>query len=129
MTVEVPTSRRRFCGQNAVVSAVQTRRTPLEPPTGEIMLQSPPMLPKGSNQGAVQLLFFLPMMLGMGAMSFVYIGRSGGGMAYVFGALFAVSMGGMVIMSLARGGAAKKAQINEERRDYQRYLTGLRGQV
>ncbi|HTI20279.1 MAG TPA: hypothetical protein VL652_04760, partial [Kutzneria sp.] len=84
------------------------------------MLQSPPMLPKGSNQGAVQLLFFLPMMLGMGAMSFVYIGRSGGVMTYVFGALFAVSMAGMVIMSLARGGAAKKAQINEERRDYQR---------
>ncbi|MFC0431742.1 type VII secretion protein EccCa [Kutzneria buriramensis] len=111
------------------MSATQTRRAPLEPPSGEIMLQSPPMLPKGSNQGAVQLLFFLPMMLGMGAMSFVYIGRSGGVMTYVFGALFAVSMGGMVIMSLARGGAAKKAQINEERRDYQRYLTGLRGQV
>jgi S-DNA-T family DNA segregation ATPase FtsK/SpoIIIE len=38
-------------------------------------------------------------------------------------------MAGMIIMSLARGGAAKKAQINEERRDYQRYLGGLRQRV
>ena len=98
-------------------------------PTGEILLQSPPLLPKGSNSGAMQMLFFLPMMLGMGAMSFIYIGRSGGAMTYIFGALFASSMLGMIIMSLAKGGTAKKAQINEERRDYQRYLSGLRQQV
>ncbi|HEX4703084.1 MAG TPA: type VII secretion protein EccCa [Pseudonocardiaceae bacterium] len=100
-----------------------------EAPQGEIPLQSPPLLPKGSNSGAMQLMFFLPMMLGMGAMSFVYIGRGGGVMTYVFGALFVSSMVGMIIMSLARGGAAKKAQINEERRDYQRYLGGLRQKV
>ncbi len=100
-----------------------------EQPQGEIMLQSPPLLPKGGNAGAMQLMFFLPMMLGMGAMSFVYIGRGGGAMTYVFGALFVSSMAGMIIMSLARGGAAKKAQINEERRDYQRYLGGLRQRV
>ncbi|HEX5405650.1 MAG TPA: type VII secretion protein EccCa [Pseudonocardiaceae bacterium] len=100
-----------------------------EQPQGEIMLQSPPLLPKGSNAGAMQLMFFLPMMLGMGAMSFVYIGRGGGAMTYIFGALFVSSMIGMIIMSLARGGAAKKAQINEERRDYQRYLGGLRQRV
>jgi S-DNA-T family DNA segregation ATPase FtsK/SpoIIIE len=100
-----------------------------ETPTGEILLQSPPLLPKGSNSGAMQMLFFLPMMLGMGAMSFIYIGRSGGAMTYIFGALFVSSMLGMIIMSLARGGTAKKAQINEDRRDYQRYLSGLRQQV
>jgi S-DNA-T family DNA segregation ATPase FtsK/SpoIIIE len=100
-----------------------------EQPQGEILLQSPPLLPKGSNAGAMQLMFFLPMMLGMGAMSFVYIGRGGGAMTWVFGALFVSSMAGMIIMSLARGGAAKKAAINEERRDYQRYLGGLRHKV
>lgn len=93
------------------------------------MLQSPPLLPKGSGAGAMQLMLFLPMMLGMGAMSFVYIGRGGGAMTYVFGALFVSSMVGMIVMSLARGGAAKKAAINEERRDYQRYLGGLRQRV
>jgi S-DNA-T family DNA segregation ATPase FtsK/SpoIIIE len=100
-----------------------------EQPQGEILLQSPPLLPKGGNAGAMQLMLFLPMMLGMGAMSFVYIGRGGGAMTYVFGALFVSSMIGMIIMSLARGGAAKKAQVNEERRDYQRYLGGLRQRV
>ncbi|MEV4601541.1 type VII secretion protein EccCa [Amycolatopsis sp. NPDC049253] len=96
---------------------------------GEIMLQSPPMLPKSGSGGLVQLMMFLPMMLGMGAMSFVYIGRDGGVMTWIFGALFVTAMGGMVVMSLGRGGMAKKAQINEERRDYQRYLAGLRTKV
>ncbi|HEY3610068.1 MAG TPA: type VII secretion protein EccCa, partial [Pseudonocardiaceae bacterium] len=105
------------------------RAAPPEQAGGEILLQSPPLLPKGSSSGPMQLMLFLPMMLGMGAMSFVYIGRGGGAMTYVFGALFASSMVGMIIMSLARGGAAKKAQINQERRDYQRYLTSLRQRV
>ncbi|MDT8914359.1 type VII secretion protein EccCa [Amycolatopsis sp. PS_44_ISF1] len=96
---------------------------------GEIMLQSPPMLPKSGSGGLMQLMMFLPMMLGMGAMSFVYIGRDGGVMTWIFGALFITAMGGMVVMSLGRGGMAKKAQINEERRDYQRYLAGLRTRV
>ena len=100
-----------------------------EMPVGEIQLQPPPMLPRGSNQGPVQLMFFLPMMLGMGAMSFVYIGRSGGPMTYIFGALYVSAMAGMVVMSMSRGGMAKKAQINDDRRDYQRYLSSLRQQV
>jgi predicted lipid-binding transport protein (Tim44 family) len=73
-----------------------------EQPQGEILLQSPPLLPKGSNSGVLQLMSFLPMMLGMGAMSFVYIGRGGGAMTWVFGALFVSSMAGMIIMTLAR---------------------------
>ncbi|MGI8667548.1 MAG: type VII secretion protein EccCa, partial [Jatrophihabitans sp.] len=105
------------------------RTTAPELPSGEINLQSPPVLPKGSGQAATQLMFMLPMMLGMGAMSFVYIGRSGGVMTYVFGALFGSVMIGMVVMSLSRGGAQKRAQINDERRDYQRYLAGLRSRV
>src|SRR5262245_11491554 len=100
-----------------------------EPPQEEIILQSPPMLPRGGGQGALQMMFMLPMMLGMGAMSFVYIGRSGGASTWIFGALFASSMIGMLVMSLSRGGASKKAQINDERRDYLRYLSGLRNQV
>ncbi|MFD6071340.1 type VII secretion protein EccCa [Amycolatopsis lurida] len=111
------------------MSATRDRLPALGEQPGEIVLQSPPMLPKGSSGGAMQLLMFMPMMLGMGAMSFVYIGRDGGVMTYIFGALFLTAMVGMVVMSLGRGGAQKKAQINEERRDYQRYLTGLRGQV
>jgi S-DNA-T family DNA segregation ATPase FtsK/SpoIIIE len=97
--------------------------------TGEIPLQSPPVLAKGSSQALMQMMFLLPMMLGMGAMSFVYIGRGGGPMTYVFGGLFVMVMVGMVVMALAGGGRAGKIKINEERRDYQRYLTGLRRQL
>ena len=106
------------------------RRTALPVvPSGEISLQAPPTLPRGSGQGPMQLLFFLPMMLGMGVMSFVYIGRSGGMMTYVFGALYAGAMLGMLVVSFSRGGAQRKAAFNTERRDYLRYLAGLRGQV
>ena len=57
---------------------VQTGYRPRRPgapevPQGEIVLQPPPVLPRGTGQVPVQLLFMLPMMLGMGAMSFVYI--------------------------------------------------------
>jgi S-DNA-T family DNA segregation ATPase FtsK/SpoIIIE len=112
------------------IPAQQDRRTPLpELPDGEIILQPPPALPKASGQGLTQLMFMLPMMLGMGAMSFFYIGRTGGVMTYLFAALYGSSMVGMVLMSLTRGGASKKAQINNERRDYQRYLANLRQRV
>ncbi len=75
------------------------------------------------------MLIMLPMMLGMGAMSFAYIGRSNGAMTLVFGVLYAGMMVGMLVMMLGRGGANKKAQINDERRDYLRYLANTRQQV
>src|ERR1051326_5181 len=105
----------------AVAATYRQRRAGVpEQPRGEIILQPPPALPRGSGQGPLQMMFMLPMMLGMGAMSFVYIGRSGGAMTWIFGALYVSAMAGMLVMSLSRGGAAKKAQINDERRDYQR---------
>jgi S-DNA-T family DNA segregation ATPase FtsK/SpoIIIE len=110
--------------------ATPARRPPLpEPPSGEIMLESPPGLVKGNAQAMMQLMFMVPMMLGMGGMSFVYIGRAGGVMTYLFAGLFLLVMVGMITMALAGGRHATKAKINEERRDYQRYLSGLRKQV
>ncbi|HEU5475321.1 MAG TPA: type VII secretion protein EccCa [Actinophytocola sp.] len=108
----------------------RARRLPApEQPTGEVVLESPPALPKGSNQAMLHMLFMVPMMLAMGGMSFVYIGRAGGVMTYIFGGLFVLVMGGMIVMMLAGSRHATKAKINEERRDYQRYLSGLRKQV
>ncbi len=75
------------------------------------------MLTRGGGQGMLQMLFMAPMMLGMGGMSFVYIGRAGGVMTYIFGGLFVLVMVGMVVMMLAGGRQATKAKINEERRD------------
>jgi S-DNA-T family DNA segregation ATPase FtsK/SpoIIIE len=94
-------------------------------------LQSPPPLPRATPGGAAtQLMFMLPMMLMMGVMSFSYIGRSGNGpMTIVFGALYAGVMVFMVVGSIGRGSAGRKSQLNEERRDYLRYLASLRKQV
>lgn len=100
-----------------------------EPPAGEVTLESPPGLVRGNPQAMMQMLFMVPMMLGMGGMSFVYIGRNGGVMTYLFGGLFLIVMIGMITMALAGGRQATRAKINEERRDYQRYLSGLRKQV
>ncbi|WP_033343344.1 type VII secretion protein EccC [Catenuloplanes japonicus] len=98
----------------------------------EIVLQAPPELPRasGGGSGMQQLLFMLPMTIGMGVMAFVYIGRSASGNGLiVFGVLFAIVIVGVIVMGVSRHGAAARAQINDERRDYLRYLSGLRDQV
>src|SRR4051812_42172573 len=77
----------------------------------------------------MQMLMYLPMMLGMGAMSFFYVANSGGVMLVVWGVMFAVSTGGMLVMGMGRGGMMRKGQINDERRDYLRYLDQTRSTV
>ncbi len=108
------------------------RATVPEPNRGEIVLQPPPVLPRGSSGGMTPMLFMLPMMLGMGAMSFSSM-SSGSNRnpttMVIFGGLFLSSIVGMGAMTLTRGGMAKKAAINDERRDYQRYLATVRRQV
>ncbi len=99
-------------------------------PVGDVQMQPPPSLPRAGPGGAnLQMLMMLPMMLGMGAMSFVYIGRSNAAMTAVFGVLYIGVMGGMLVMMLMRGGASKKAELNGERRDYLRYLANTRKDV
>ncbi|MGL5817484.1 MAG: type VII secretion protein EccCa [Phycicoccus sp.] len=100
-------------------------------PRGDIQLQPPPSLPRGGGMGqaVTQLMFFVPMMLGMGVMSFFYIGRSSTALTIVFGVLYVGLMVGMVIIVLGRSVSATKAQINDERRDYLRYLANTRKQA
>jgi DNA segregation ATPase FtsK/SpoIIIE, S-DNA-T family len=128
-TAKLPTRATTARGHHPSM-ATHVRRPPApEPPAGEITLESPPGLVKGNPQAMMHMLFMVPMMLGMGGMSFFYIGRNGGVMTWIFGGLFALVMIGMITMALAGGRHATKAKINEERRDYQRYLSGLRKQV
>jgi DNA segregation ATPase FtsK/SpoIIIE, S-DNA-T family len=97
----------------------------------EIVLQAPPILPRPSSgaQAAMQMFMYLPMMLGMGAMSLFYVASAGGVMLVVWGVMFGVSTGGMILMGMGRGGMARKGQINDERRDYLRYLDQTRSTV
>src|SRR5262249_59626349 len=87
-----------------------------------------PALPRTTAGGHSQMLFMLPMMLGMGAMAFFYIGRQSGPMLWMFAALYGAMIIGMITMSITRGQGMRKAQINDERRDYLRYLASLRRQ-
>ncbi len=117
-----------------MTSTPVSRRSPRlaipAPPSGDIQLQSPPPLPRTSGgQAVTQLTVMLPMMLMMGVMSFSYIGSQSGAMTIVFGALYGGMMVTMLVTSLGRAGAGRKRQLNEERRDYLRYLAGLRKQV
>ncbi len=71
----------------------------------------------------------IPMMLGMGAMSFSSMASRGGPMLILFGVLFGAVIVGMLVLATARDPMARKAQINVERRDYLRHLQQVRGQV
>lgn len=104
------------------------RRPPPELPSGEIALQAPPELPQ-VRQNLTQILYMLPMLAGAGAMAFMFAGRGGGPTTYIVGGLFGVSMIGMMGMSVSRPSMGKKAELNDERRDYLRYLAQTRKQA
>lgn len=97
-------------------------------PSGEIALVPPPELPT-SKRDMTQVLYMLPMVAGGGAMAMMYAGRGGGPLMYVVGGLFGLSMLGMAGMTLMRSGQGKKSEIDDERRDYMRYLGQTRTQI
>jgi len=81
------------------------------------------------RQNLTQILYMLPMLAGAGAMAFMFAGQSGGARTYIVGGLFGVSMIGMMGMSVSRPSMGKKAELNDERRDYLRYLAQTRKQA
>src|SRR5690349_9287464 len=94
-------------------------------PRGELLLESPPELPEQLPRSMGQLLTILPMLCGVGAMAFLYAGKSGGTMMWVAGGLMGVSMVGMAVGTMG-GNDNSKAELNAERRDYMRYLAQMR---
>ncbi|HZM84585.1 MAG TPA: type VII secretion protein EccCa [Candidatus Limnocylindrales bacterium] len=115
------------------MSTVLFRRPPRVPgppmPRGELVLESPPPLPTQLPRGMGQLLMILPMLLGAGAMAFMYAGRGGGTITYIVGGLFGLSMLGMMAGSFAMQGGQSKAEVDAARRDYMRYLAQSRRRV
>ncbi|RKS72663.1 S-DNA-T family DNA segregation ATPase FtsK/SpoIIIE [Motilibacter peucedani] len=97
-------------------------------PQGDVALVPPPQVP-AARQGFGHLLGMLPLLAGAGAMAFMYAGRGGGPLTYVVGGMFGVSMLGMVATSVGRPGAGKRAELDDERRDYMRYLAQVRRQA
>ncbi|MEU6715409.1 type VII secretion protein EccCa [Nonomuraea sp. NPDC046802] len=107
------------------------RRRPPEPPGGEILLESPPEIPETvTGGGMTQLLTYLPMIAGAGAMALMFTGgNTGNPLMLVSSGLFAVSMVGMSVGQMMRNSGERKNQLNGQRRDYYRYLEQVRKRV
>ncbi|AQZ70810.1 type VII secretion protein EccC [[Actinomadura] parvosata subsp. kistnae] len=107
------------------------RRRPPEPPGGEVLLESPPEIPETvTGGGLTQLLTYLPMIAGAGAMALMFTGGSTGNpIMLVSSGLFAISMVGMSVGQMMRNAGERKNELNGRRRDYYRYLEQVRKRV
>lgn len=94
-----------------------------------MQLESPPEIPERTSGNLGAALTYLPMMAGGGAMVFMFAGPGARPITYVAGAMYALSMVGMMLGSVGRNAGEKKRKINAERRDYARYLGQVRRRV
>ena len=109
------------------------RIAPPRPPGGEVIVNPPPELARALPGALLPKLLPVVMVVavvGMLAMMFLTGGRSilSNPFGLMFPLMMLMSMGGMF---LNRGGQGKKsaAELNEERKDYFRYLDQLRDDV
>lgn len=115
----------------AVVGTVhfvrRARRDAPRTPGGEVGLQTPPEIPRVTPGNLVTRLLPVVMVaatVGMVALMFTS-GIAANPMALLFPVMMMVSMLGMLAGG-GRGGGAKAAEANEDRKDYLRYLDQLR---
>ncbi|MGH3467649.1 MAG: type VII secretion protein EccC, partial [Thermocrispum sp.] len=117
------------------MSTVQFKRSPRMPaprtPGGEVHLEPPPEIPRNIPGSVVQKVLPFVMILAMlGMVAFMFTAMKGQGrgvnpMFLMMPIMMMVSMGGM-FMGGGRGGGQKKAEMNEDRKDYLRYLGQMR---
>jgi S-DNA-T family DNA segregation ATPase FtsK/SpoIIIE len=105
------------------------RRKPPEMPRGEILLESPPELPEVVGNSFQNVLMYLPMAAGAGAMVFMVVNPNSNALQWVSGGMFALSMFGMMMGQVGRQSGERKTKLNGARRDYLRYLGQVRRQV
>jgi S-DNA-T family DNA segregation ATPase FtsK/SpoIIIE len=109
------------------------RIAPPRPPGGEVILDAPPEITSPIPNPLWQRLMPLVMVvavLGMMGLMFTMSGKAmlSNPLTMMFPMMMLMSMGGMVAGN--RGGGGKKAaELNEERKDYFRYLEQLRRDV
>src|SRR5215469_15150627 len=106
------------------------RRPPRQPgpelPKGELLLESPPILPEAVSGNFSQLLVYLPMVAGAGAMAFLFTSSGGGPATYLASSMYALSSVGMMMGMLGRTAGDKRRRVDGDRRDYLRYLSQVR---
>ncbi|MFF8608046.1 type VII secretion protein EccCa [Streptomyces sp. NPDC015346] len=102
------------------------RSLPPEVPSEELVLESPPELPRGQQEGILMQL--LPM-LGMGSSVVFFFMPGAHPFMRIMGILMLVSTVGMVIAQLVRFRKGTQGQIADVRRDYLKYLAQTRRTV
>lgn len=122
-------------GLVAAMSTVQYQRTARLPaprtPGGEVHLEAPPEIPRVVPAGIVMKIMPVVMvvaMLGMVGLLFAN-GGARNPTTLLFPAMMVMSMVGMVAGGGGRGGGQRKAEMNEDRKDYLRYLGQLRSRA
>jgi len=120
-------------GEFAVSTVRFVRRARREAPRipgGEVSLQAPPEIPRATPGNLLMKLLPLVMiaaMIGMVALMFTS-GMARNPMSLIFPVMMMVSVLGMLAGG-GRGGGARSAEANEDRKDYLRYLDQLRRDV
>ncbi|GAB3586206.1 type VII secretion protein EccC [Amycolatopsis endophytica] len=108
-----------------VVVRRPVRRPAPEQPSGELILDPPPEIPRPGGRQWTQVLMVIPMMAMMAAMMLMFSGNFGRGTGplrlVVFG-LFGVGMLGMLVVSLLNSAGPSKREMGQERRGYLRHL-------
>ncbi len=98
-------------------------------PDGELALEPPPAIPQPTGLRWQQWLSVLPMLAGTVATALMFGGQGGSRpYTYVVGAIFGISTLGMLITNWG-GGGPRKTELLQARRDYLRYLSGVRRRV
>ncbi|HEY1974529.1 MAG TPA: type VII secretion protein EccCa, partial [Pseudonocardia sp.] len=95
-------------------------------PGGELALEPPPDPAKPIPAGLVQRL--MPWAMVTGSIGMIFVMGVGNATSWLFGAVFALSTVGMLAGGVGRGGTTR-AETDENRRDYLRYLAQVRARV
>ncbi|MEO3927579.1 type VII secretion protein EccCa [Micromonosporaceae bacterium B7E4] len=103
-----------------VVRKRPARRLAPPYPQGEVALEPVPEIPTPGGRSWSRLLIMLPMLAGAAAIALMFAGGSGNNpFRWLTGALFGVSMLGIVAVQFASfSGGASKQEMQEQRREY-----------
>ena len=111
----------------SAVEVARPRRVSPGVPGGQLAIEAPPEPERLVPAGMLNKL--LPAVMLLGSLGFVAVLGPTSPTAWLFGGMFAISTLGMVLGGGYRGGGNRQATVDEDRRDYLRYLTLMRTQV
>ncbi|HEX4220946.1 MAG TPA: type VII secretion protein EccC, partial [Pseudonocardiaceae bacterium] len=102
------------------------RRPAPQLPSGQLVLDAPPLIPKPGGRGMGQMLMMLPMVGGSAAMALTFGGSSQGPTRWLMMGVMGASALGMLGMGFSGGG---RKEMGFARRDYLRQLAQHRVRV